>query len=697
MSGAVPAPERAYDIGPYWAIGRGPVRPHTKMRRDSLGFFWTDLPPDPGTRQKRLVDPNRPLPPIPVTGWTAPKDFPRLDGAKVLALDTETKDPDLLEKGPGFRRDAHVIGLSVATNDRAWYFPMRHEVCPEQNLNPENVLAWARDELTRPGQLKVGANLLYDLDALASEGVEVEGPFYDVQCAEALINENRLHYNLDSLGRGYLSRGKEEAVLARWIKSAYETTNYRQELWRAPPALVGFYGEQDAVLPLQIRQQQIPLLDADGLLELNNMEQALIPMLLSMRQRGVRVDLDRAEELNEQLTAEIGVQQNQLNVLAGCSVDVDSAATIARAFDKLGIAYPITAKTKKPSFIKEWLEHHPSEIARKITELRTLKKFRGTFIQGYILDLHVNGRIHCLFNQLKGDDYGTVSGRLSSSLPNLQNIPARDTKWGPLIRSIFIPDDGCDWAKPDWSQIEFRLVAHYGRGPSAEEVRRMYRDDPKTDFHLMVSQLVWGEKRAKEMRRPAKNINFGLVYGMGEETLADQVGITLEEARPIFSQYHAKMPFIKHDEHSLYNEAQSAASSRGYIRTLLGRRRRFHLWEPYGRQADFVRALPLAEAQEKWGYKIRRAFTHKALNGLIQGSAADLMKKAMVDYWRSSARQILGAPMLTVHDELDFSVPKGDAGDKALAEVKEVMEHAVRLKVPVIVDITRGTNWGETK
>lgn len=667
------------------------------MRRDSLGFFWTDLPQEPASRQKKVWDPNAPLPIIPETGWEAPKEFPRLDAVKTIAFDTETKDVDLIELGPGFRRGAHMIGCSVATHDRAWYFPFRHEVCKEQNLNPENVIAWIKDQVARPGLLKVGANLLYDLDACSADGIDIEGPFYDVQTTEALLNENRFEYNLDALGRDYTGRGKEEAMLAAWIAEAYgNRSNFREDLWRSPPCLVGFYGEQDARLPLQIRQQQIPLLEADDLMELNEMEQSLIPMLLAMRLRGVRVDLGRAQELEESLTKGIIRLQDRMDEFAGLPIDVDSATSLAAAFDKLGLEYPLTAKTKKPSFVKEWLEHHPSPIAKVITEQRTLKKFRDTFIRGHILGHHTNGRIHCVFNQNKGEGGGAVSGRFSSSDPNLQNIPTRDEEWGVAIRSIFLPDEGCNWAKLDWSQIEFRLVAHYGRGPTAEEVRRRYREDPTTDFHLAVAEMIWPAKAAA-MRKAAKSINFGLVYGMGEDTLANEVGIPVEKARPIFAEYHGKMPFIKAGTESLYKEAQTLATSRGYIRTLLGRRRRFHLWEPYGKRAEFVRALPMKEAEAEWGHRIRRAFTHKALNGLIQGSAADLMKKAMVDYWGSAARRVLGAPMLTVHDELDFSEPMDDAGRKALLEVKEIMESAVRLKVPVIADTAWGPDWGHTK
>lgn len=682
------------------------------MRKDALGFFWTDLPKEPGPRAER-VPVNRPMPPIPDTGWKAPREFPRIEAGEIIGIDTETKDLELLTKGPGFRRGAHLVGVSIAVTDASWYFPMRHEVAPEQNLAPDNVLRWLRDTLGQPG-LKVGANLGYDLDALESENVKVAGPFYDVQIAEPLLNENRFTFELEALGIDYVQRGKTDEALSAWVREAYGASNYRQEIWRSPPCLVGPYAEGDANLPLLIRELQLVKLAAEGLLDLCDMEHRLIPMLLAMRQRGVRVNIARAEEMHERLKNEIKEKKARLDELGGCEINFNAADSIANAFDNLGIAYPLTAKTKKPSFTKEWLLHHPSEIAHAITELRTLDKFRSTFVEGYILEGHVNGRIHCQFNQLKSstDDpsskkRGTVSGRFSSSNPNLQNIPARDSVWGPLIRSLFEPEDGEDWTKFDWSQIEFRMVAHYGRGESAERVRELYRNDPETDFHLMVSELCWpGE--AERYRKPAKNINFGLVYGMGIKLLAAQIGIPLEEAEKIFAQYHLRLPFVR----ELAKLVAETASEKGYITTLMGRRRRFDLWEPRwsGKRFDEEddeegeeeaapkrRALPYDAAVRAFDGRIRRAFTHKALNGLIQGSAADLMKYAMVHYWENFGTCVLGAPMLTVHDELDFSCPRGRAGKRALKDVRDVMENGVKLRVPVIADLEIGANWGSTK
>lgn len=662
------------------------------MRPDATGFFWNDLPTTRASRGKEAkVDRgNRPLPPIPETGWEAPRDFPRLDSADVIALDTETYDPDLLTKGPGVRRDGHIVGISVATRDKSWYFPMRHTL--GRNLDPENVIAWAKDQLTHKGQLKVGANLLYDLDYLAQAGVHVPGPYWDVQIAEALINENRLTYALDDLAQEYLNRGKESSLLSQWVRDAYGDTNYRAHIWHSPAELVGPYGEADAALPLLIQRQQIVNLEGDNLLELNDIEQRLIPLLLAMRRRGVRVDLDKARQLESRLQSEIEVQQKTLDTIAGVPVDVGKPAA---AFDALGIPYPLTAKTKKPSFVKEWLEHHPSELAQRITKLRTLDKFLTTFVRGYILDLHVDGRIHCQFNQAKGDEYGTVSGRLSSSLPNLQNIPSRDEEWGPLIRGIFLPEEGEDWIKFDWSQIEFRFVTHYGEGESADRAREMYSTDPRTDFHRMVAQLVWPDAW-EHMRRPAKNINFGLVYGMGEVVLSEHAGMSLEEAKPIFAEYHQRLPFIR----DLYNATAAEAKSHGYITTIMNRRRRFHLWEPryWNAEAERQVGLPLDEAIAKWGgNNLRRAYTHKALNGRIQGSAADLMKLAMVLLWESNVISELGAPLLTVHDELDWSAKRTKAAKAALREVRHIMENCYDLSVPIVADMTSGRTWGEAK
>lgn len=661
------------------------------MRNDSIGMFWQDL--DLPKAKADKVSLNRPLPPIPVTNW-APRDFPNLAGAAMIGLDTETKDLDLLEKGPGVRRDGHLIGISVAVPEGdSWYFPMRHEICPEQNMDPAKVLAWARSELCREGQPKVGANLTYDLDYLAEEGVHVKGPFYDVQIAEPLIDENRYSYALDDLSQRHLGITKVKDQLSEWVLKAYGNKNYRAELWRCPPSLVGPYAAGDAIQPIQIWQKQQELIARDGLEEVLQIETDLIPMMLAMRRHGVRIDMARRQLLDDELTQAILLGEEKLKHLAGFQPNINAGADLKRMFDKLGVRYPYTPPSKRfpegqPSFVKEWLEGLEHPAGKAITEIRTLMKYRDTFVRGY-LDLQINGRIHCMFHQVKTDNNGTVSGRFSSSDPNLQNIPARDEYWGPLIRSMFLPEEDCDWVKHDWSQIEYRFLAHFGVGHNAEVVRQRYNREPDTDFHHMVMDMTGLP------RKPAKTINFGLVYGMGKFELARRMGMTVDQAETeIFLPYHTEVPFVR----DTYERAQTRAQTRGFMRTILGRRARFDLWEEGRRNWDAAAsALPYDLAKAKWGQGIKRAFTHKALNRLLQGSAGDLMKKAMATMWRSGVYNVLPVMHLTVHDEADHSRPRTKEAREATNEIKRIMESVIKIKVPVVADEEVGTNWGNCK
>lgn len=677
------------------------------MRDDSRGFFWEDV--EQGRSHNSFA---RPIPPIPDTGWTAPTTFPRLVDARVVAIDCETKDTELTTKGPGFRRTgdegAHIAGLAVGTPDGGrWYFPMRHTIAPEQNLDPEAVLAWARDNLCTPGQEKVGANLMYDVDALWSEGVPVTGPFIDVQFAAALLDENRFTYSLESLAQDYLGEGKVGDELRKWVERAYgDDDNYRQHIHKAPPCLVGPYAESDVDLPLRLLERQRGMLEEQGLTDLFRLETALVPGLVRMRQRGVRVDIEYAKRLDDELTASIEHCDVLLSAAAGRRIDVNSRDDLARLFKAAGVEYPMTqAKKPVPSFTKAWLAACTHPTAALINERRKLEKYRNTFVRGYVLGLSVNDRLHALFHPLKGDENGTVSGRFSSSLPNLQNIPARDPVWGPKLRALFIPEDGEVWGRHDWSQIEYRFLAHYARGPSGNTVRQKYRDDPKTDFHEMVLDMVapvagWDVSTPamrKEHRKPTKNLNFGLCYGMGKKKLIGDLGLTDEEGEELFEGYHTAAPFVQ----ATSKEASRMASERGYIMTVLHRRARFDLYEPINKPtkdtgADLAMpALPYDRAVEKYGSRVRRAYTHKALNRLLQGSSADLMKKAMLDVIESGVESVLGAPLLTCHDELCHSVPPTPAGREALNHVKHLMETSIELRVPVFAEQSVGPNWGD--
>jgi DNA polymerase I-like protein with 3'-5' exonuclease and polymerase domains len=667
------------------------------MRDDSFGMFWNDVPTERG--RSTVV---RPMPPIPDTGWRTPTEFPNLRGARVIALDTETKDPNLLERGPGWARgDGHIVGVSIAVDGGAgaWYFPVRHEIEPEYNMDPAHVFAWLRDTLANPHQPKVGANLVYDIGWLAEENVHPAGELVDVQHAEALLNE-RGEVNLGALGEKYLGVGKETNTLYEWLAMFYggkPDGKQRANIYRSPPRLVGPYAERDAVLPLLVARAQYPLLVAEGLMPVLNMENGLIRLMVAMRRAGVRVDLDRAAALRDKLLAMETQAQTQLDALAGMQVEVNSADSIARAFDAKGLKYPRTKGTEKkpdgsPSFTKDWLALQTTPLAALVTEVRKLEKLRRTFVESYVLDANVNGMVYGQFHLLRSDSSGTRSGRFSSSDPNLQNLPSRDEELAPLVRDIFVPDYGHkQWRRYDYSQIEYRFLVHYAEGPGADEARAMYHSNPDMDYHDFVIELIAKKTGFKLARKPAKNINFGLIYGMGVKRLLRTLGLSKQAGKELFGAYHTAIPYAK----NTMEACSSEAARTGVMTTILGRRSRFDLWSPAGRHGgdeDDTPALPLEQALRFYGAGIERAHLHKALNRRLQGSAADMMKFCMWRCWEDGVFAATGVPRLTVHDELDFSDPGGC--DEAFAHCQHVLEHSLPLRVPVQAAAEIGPSWG---
>jgi len=659
------------------------------MRADAVGLFWEDA-----VTVGRGKAVQRVMPEIPQTGWVAPREFPNLSTAPVIALDTETYDPELEENGPGWARGVgHIVGVSIGTQDgRRWYFPMRHEVQPEDNLDPEKVISWLKEVLSNPNQIKVGANLIYDLGWLRQEGVHVAGQLVDVQYAEALLVENE-RVNLDELGERYLGEGKSTNLLYQWCADYYggnPTGKQRKNIHRAPPCLVGPYAEGDVDLPIRIAPLQYQRLREENLLEVFDMECRLIRLLIDMRFEGVTVDLNAAEKLRDTLQNRENEAQKFLNHLAGGEVDIYKADSLATAFDRNNLSYPLTKKAKKPSFTKEFLEGLDHPIGEAIREVRNLNKMRTTFVEGYILGSHIKGKVYCQFHSMRGDDGGTRSGRLASSTPNLQNVPIR-TEEGKLIRAVFIPDQGhLMWRRFDYSQIEYRLLVHYACGPQSDMVRQQFRDDPNTDYHEFVRQMIKLRTGIHLERKPAKNINFGLIYGMGVPKLIRSLGLNRTEGKNLFKAYHNGAPYVQ----ATMDATMEEASRLGVISTILGRKSRFDLWEPEDRRQD-VLALPYHRAMEAYGYPLQRAYLHKALNRRLQGSAADIMKRAMVKLYESGVFAYTGIPRLTVHDELDFSDPYGN--EEAFREVKHIMETSTALQIPIIADYEFGPNWGDLK
>jgi DNA polymerase I-like protein with 3'-5' exonuclease and polymerase domains len=348
--------------------------------------------------------------------------FPDLSAAKMLSLDIETYDPDLKENGPGVRRNGYILGVAIGTDDGfKHYYPVAH---PTGNYNKAEVYYWLKEQLSRPKQIKIGANLLYDLDYLANVGVPVAGLCYDVQNAEPLIDENAQgHYNLDDLGLKYVGIGKEYTRIAELCDRAGFKGSPVGHLWQLPADDVRSYVEQDITLPIQIFEKQKAILKEERLWDLFLLETRLVPMLLRMRRTGVRIDESKLETTILATRAKLREANEHIRSAFGLSVDIWAAASIAKAFDKLGVQYPRTLKKQAPSFTKAFLESCEHPLAKMVVEARSLDKFLHTFLEGSIRDQIINGRIHCQFNQQKSDDYGTVTGRMSACLPGYVQVP----------------------------------------------------------------------------------------------------------------------------------------------------------------------------------------------------------------------------------------------------------------------------------
>jgi DNA polymerase-1 len=683
------------------------------MRFDSVGMFWQEAPQS----GKRGIP--RHLAPIPPSDWKPPSEFPNLSAAKYLSIDTETYDPELEDHGPGWSRDPgkfNIVGFSVGVPEgQSWYFPIRHTIQTELNLNPDHALAWARDTLRDPNQPKVGASLLYDVGGFRHEGIEVRGDLYDVQFGEALLEE-RSHVDLDFLAEKYLGRGKEhQKPMIEWLARSYggrsTTDSQKKNIYRCPPSLVGPYGEDDAKDPILVLPHIWKRLEEENLTWLFRMECDLIPLLVEMRYRGVRVDVAKAEQLRDQLAWRIANEQRKLKELVGLEVNVYESDSLARAFNKMGVAYPYTAPTKahprgQPSITKPWLEKLNHPLGNLIKEIKRLKKIRDVFIESYILGGQVNGIVHGSFHPLRGEDRGTIIGRFSSSNPNLQNLPIRDKvvladgtveTLGIETRNLFIPFEGhAQWRKLDLSQIQYRLLVHYACGPGAEEARNKYRSDPKTDYHNWTLELVQAVFGNKLDRRPVKNINFGLSFGMGIDKLITDLMTfghflaTRPAAEHFLDMYHKGVRFLKPTVKSITQEAEKT----GFITSLLNRRARFDLWVPATYEEHESPPLPLATAIQRYG-RVKRAYSHKALNRLLQMGEADFMKAALWKCWKDGVFSITGVPTLTVHDENDFSDPGTKEAAQGFEHIREVMAKVIPISIPVFCEEKIGSRWGE--
>ena len=609
----------------------------------------------------------------PQTEWLPPETFPDLSNYCEIAIDLETKDTDLIKMGSGsVVGNGAVTGIAIAVEDWCGYYPIAHE--GGGNMDRKMVLKWLQDVLNTPAD-KIFHNAMYDVCWLRSIGLKIQGRIIDTMIASALVDENQMRYDLGNCAKRYTGKGKDEAALYTAAKEW--GVDPKAEMYKLPALYVGAYAEKDAEITLALWQELKKEIAHQDIESIFKLETELFPCLVDMRFLGVRVNEEQASIEKKLLVGQEKQLLHEVKKETDVEVQIWAARSIAQVFDKLKLPYDRTLKTQAPSFTKNFLSNHPHELVKKIAQAREINKAHTTFIDTILKHSH-KGRIYAEINQLRGDNGGTVTGRFSYSNPNLQQVPARNKDLGPRIRSLFIPEEGHRWGCFDYNQQEPRLVVHYASLQNlygVGDVLDAYKEG-NADFHKIVAEM------ADIPRLQAKTINLGLFYGMGKNKLQAELGVNKERAEELFSQYHSKVPFVK----QLMDNVTRRAQDSGKIRTLLGRLCRFHLWEP--NQFGIHKALPHEQALTEHGPGIKRAYTYKALNKLIQGSAADMTKKAMIELYKEGI-----IPHIQVHDELDISVKD----DKQVEIIIKIMESAVELEVPNRVDYESGKNWGNIK
>jgi len=609
--------------------------------------------------------------------WICPENYPDLKGYKYIAIDLETKDPDLKSRGSGaIIGNGNIVGIAVAVEGWSAYYPIAHE--GGGNLDKDKVLNWIK-QVCANDNVKIFHNAMYDVCWLRAAGVQINGHIVDTMVMSSLIDENRLSYTLNSISFEYLGEVKDEKALIEAAQSW--GIDPKSEMYKLPAMYVGNYAEKDAKLTLELFKVLSREMQKQNLQNIFDIETQLFPCLTDMKFKGVRVDVEKARLLKQKLTSQEQEILLKIKQETGIEPQIWAARSIATVFDKLGLHYERTEKSSAPSFTKNFLQEHKHPIVQMIAKAREINKAHTTFIDTILKFTH-KGRIHADINPIRSDQGGTVTGRFSYANPNLQQIPARNKELGPMIRSLFLPEIDHKWGCFDYSQQEPRLVVHYAAttepicfDESVTKIVEEFKND-SVDFHKTVAIM------AGISRDQAKTINLGLFYGMGKAKLQAELGLnTKEETEVLFNQYHNNVPFVK----ELMNKTSQFAQTSGSIGTLLGRRCRFNKWEP----ATFGMHTPMTfeEAERTYGRgRIRRAMTYKALNKLIQGSAADMTKKAMLDLYREGI-----IPHIQIHDELDISV----IDDNQAKKIVEIMEGAVTLAIPNKVDYESGETWGD--
>jgi len=661
-----------------------------------------------------------------------------LDGIDTVAVDLETYDPNLKTKGLGaIRGDGFVCGVAVATGRDTVYFPINHS---DTNLSlDKKIKLWeALDEKLFQNEkiTKVFHNAMYDVCWIrAVTGKKMKGRIVDTMIAGSVIDENRFKYSLDSLSKDYKIGSKYQYDLQQktleWSKGTIKDP--MTNMHKLPASIVKDYAKQDVDLTFKLWKMFNKKFDEilytkykedkngkrikdkngkDIIIEektsrnIFELETKLFPCLVDMKFKGVKIDVEKAKAFGKRLEK---TKNNIINYIArktNIRVEIWAASSIKALLDHESIDdYTKTPKSGMPQLPKNYLSTHKNKYLRLIAKARELDKAKNTFVDGLLGFVH-NGRIHADINQIREEHGGTVTGRFSMSNPNLQQIPSKGYI-GKKMRELFIPETGSDWYSFDYSQQEPRIVVHYAikLGMDGTDDLKEEFDKEDADFHQIVADM------ANIPRKQAKTINLGLFYGMGRIKLQKELNLDSKQAQTLFNTYHSKVPFVK----QLSKDLSDFASEEGLLFTVADRFCRFDKWETrdkewnpetnrftevklHAKKEDAIDAYKL-EQMEKYDKYIdptcehfekhyTRAFTYKALNRLIQGSAADMTKKAMVLLYEKGI-----VPHIQIHDELCVSIKD----QETRTMVQNIMEQAIELEINNKVDCESGPNWGNIK
>jgi len=650
----------------------------------------------------------------------SPEDLDLKD-VDTVAVDIETYDPNLKTKGLGaIRNDGFICGVAVATGKETAYFPLRHSDIFIDYKRDDKIWSVLNERIFQNENItKVFHNAMYDVCWIrAVTGMMIKGRIVDTMIAASVIDENRFRYSLDALSKDYLNEEKYKYDLQQktleW--SGGTVKDPMTNMHKLPSSIVKEYAKQDVNLTYKLwnlfnkKIDEVLYIKEDGeqktCRQIFELETKLFLCLVDMKFKGVRIDVAKAILFGRHLKKRRDQIVKAIESITTIHVDIWAAASIKKLLDHLCIKdYKVTPKSKMPQLPKDYLRTHNNKCLRMIAKAREYDKAVNTFIDGLLEYVH-DGRIHADINQIRSDSGGTVTGRFSMSNPNLQQIPSKGYIGGKM-RELFIPEDGCKWGSFDYSQQEPRIVVHYAIKlglPGTESLQDEFdRDD--ADFHQIVADM------ANISRKQAKTINLGLFYGMGKIKLQRELGLDQRQAKELFNEYHGRVPFVR----QLSQELIAFAKENRLLFTLYDRFCRFDKWETTNKEwnpeTNRFNEVPLytkeqameafkAEMLDK--YKENKidanymdyfdryytpAFTYKALNRLIQGSAADMTKKAMVDLHEKGI-----IPHIQIHDELCFSIT-----DHEPELIKDLMEQTIPLEVKNKVDFESGPNWGNIK